>query len=231
MPTVIVNGIRLYYELHGEGQPVLLIAGLGMDITAFELITGRLSQKYQVLAFDNRGAGRSDKPDIPYTIEMMADDTAGLLNALDIKRAHVVGVSMGGRIAMALALQHPELVKSLVLTSTWARSTSKARLYRLKLIRLIPLQRIFKKYPQPYYAFVRQLVASSSFDCSDRLDKIHAPTLILHGKKDKIAHLQSEEMHNSIEGSKTMMFNGGHRFFFWDKHFTEVISEFFDSNN
>ena len=232
MSTIRVDDINMYYEVHGEGEPVVLIAGLSMDITAVELIAGSLSEKYRVLAFDNRGAGRTDKPDIPYTIEMMADDTAGLLKALNITQAHIIGLSMGGRIAMALALQHPELVKSLILISTGTRPMTRARLFKLKIMRLIPLQRIFKKYPQPHYAFVRQLDASRIFDYSDRLDKIHVPTLILHGKKDKMAHRQNEEMHNSIKGSKTITFNGGHIFFIWEyKRFIDVISEFLDSIN
>jgi pimeloyl-ACP methyl ester carboxylesterase len=232
LPVAKINEINMYYELHGEGEPIVLIAGLSMDITSMELIISCLSKKYQVLAFDNRGAGRSDKPNIPYTIDMMANDTADLLRALNIAQAHVVGMSMGGRIAMSLALRHPESVKSLVLASTSARPMTDARVLRLKLLMLIPLQRIFKKYPQPYYAFIRQLYASRSFDYGDRLDKIRVPTLILHGKKDKVADRQNEEMHNKIHGSKTITFNGGHRFFFWEyRRFTDTIVEFLNNVN
>ena len=95
MPTIKVDDINMYYEVYGEGEPVVFIAGLSMDITSSELIIGSLSKKYRVLVFDNRGAGRTDKPDIPYTIEMMADDTAGLLKVLNITQAHIVGVSNG----------------------------------------------------------------------------------------------------------------------------------------
>jgi len=117
MPIAKVNDINMYYEMHGGGEPLVLIAGLGTDLTVYEPIINELSQKSKVLAFDNRGVGRTDKPDAPYAIEMMADDTAALMSGVGIEKAHVLGISMGGRIAMALALQHPDKVKSLVLTS------------------------------------------------------------------------------------------------------------------
>ncbi len=109
---------------------------------------------------------------------------------------------MGGRIAMALALQHPDMVKSLVLTSTYARQRDDLKLpLRLRLIKLI-VERL-KKYPQPRYAFDRQLHASRSYDCSDRLGQIRVPTLILHGKKDNIAPLPlAIEVHEGIKARK-----------------------------
>src|SRR5207245_2584476 len=122
MPYIKVNDIQIYYEIHGDGEPLVLIVGLGTDISEWDGIIRWLAEKYQVLAFDNRGAGRTDKPDIPYSIEMMADDTAGLMQTLGIEQAHILGVSMGGRIALALSLRHAECVKKLVLVSTSARS-------------------------------------------------------------------------------------------------------------
>ncbi len=118
MPTVKVGDISIYYEVHGEGEPLLLIMGYGHNSGHwFSQIPG-LSQEYGVIAFDNRGTGRSDKPDIPYTIEMMARDAAGLLEALGIDAAHIYGVSMGGMIAQEFALRHPDKVLSLVLGCT-----------------------------------------------------------------------------------------------------------------
>jgi 3-oxoadipate enol-lactonase len=122
MPYVKVNDIQMYYEIHGDGEPLLLIVGLGTDISEWEGIIHWLAQTYKVLAFDNRGAGRTDKPDTPYSIEMMADDTAGLMQTLGNQQAHIFGISMGGRIALALALRYPTSVKKLVLVSTSARS-------------------------------------------------------------------------------------------------------------
>ncbi len=86
MPTVQVNDIQMYYELRGEGQLLVLILGLAIDVSEVEQIIRWFAERYRVLAFDNRGAGRTDKPDIPYTIEMMASDTIGLMDAVGIAR-------------------------------------------------------------------------------------------------------------------------------------------------
>lgn len=207
MPSIRVNDINVYYELRGEGEPLVLITGLANDVTNYEHIIALLSQKYRVLAFDNRGAGRTDKPDSPYSMEQMADDTRGLMGALDIGQAHVIGVSMGGRIAMALALQHPGTVKSLILVSTFARPVARGG----------PLPEFREgpgKYPQPRYAFLRQLQASRSYDCSGRLGDIRVPALILHGMEDGLVPLPlAEEIHASIRGSEMAVFPGGHVFF------------------
>jgi len=115
MPIVKVNDIEMYYEIHGQREPVVLISGLNSDHTLYRAILPQLAARYKVFVFDNRGVGRTDKPDIPYSIDMMADDTAELLNTLGITQAHIPGTSMGGRIAVALALRHPRQVKSLIL--------------------------------------------------------------------------------------------------------------------
>jgi len=235
MPTVEVNGITIYYEVHGIGEPLVIIAGLSIDLTALEGFVSQLSQRYQVIAFDNRGAGRSDKPDIPYSIEMMADDTAGLLGALHIGRAHVMGVSLGGRIAIALMLKHPDLVKSLILVSTGARVPNS--LFRRLLFFLFEIPRrvgaLGKKYPQPYYAYLRQRRASQSYDATNRLHEIHAPTLILHAKNDRLAPYElAEKMHTEIAGSKMITFKGGHTFLFWrQKELLNAVENFLESQN
>ena len=117
----------MYYEVHGEGEPLLLIMGLGGDLTGWIFQTLEFSKQYRVIVFDNRGVGRSDAPDTPYSTELMADDAAGLLNALDIDKAHILGLSMGGMIAQELALKYPQRVKSLILATTAAcpHSTNK----------------------------------------------------------------------------------------------------------
>jgi pimeloyl-ACP methyl ester carboxylesterase len=214
MPTVHVNDIDIYYERHGAGAPLVLIGGLGTDLSEYEGIIRWLAGRYTVLAFDNRGAGRTDKPDAPYSIEQMAGDTAGLMRALGMERAHVLGISMGGRIALALTLQHPELVDKLVLVSTSARGGLRPlRLRLLGLVTLLPFPR--SAYPQPHSAFVRQREASAAYDCTARLSEVAAPTLILHGRRDATVPFRfAEALHAGIRGSQLVPFAGGHIFFF-----------------
>ena len=119
MSTVRVGDIEMYYEQHGDGDPLLLVMGLAADSTAWMFQVPDFARRYRTIVFDNRGVGRSSKPSGPYTIHQMADDAAGLLDALDVARAHVVGVSMGGMIAQELTLRHPKRVRGLVLGCTY----------------------------------------------------------------------------------------------------------------
>ena len=118
MPFHRVNGIQIYYEEHGSGYPVLLIQGLGYPSGMWFMQIPTLSRRFRTIVMDNRGVGKSDKPDEEYTIARMASDAAGVLRLLGIPKAHVVGVSMGGYIAQELALNHPDLVDRLVLMAT-----------------------------------------------------------------------------------------------------------------
>jgi pimeloyl-ACP methyl ester carboxylesterase len=115
---VKVNDINVHYEIHGKGEPLLLIQGLGYSSWMWFKQIPDFSREYKVIVFDNRGVGDSDKPDIEYTIEKMADDATGLLKAVGIKSAHVLGASMGGFIAQQMAINYPDMVKSLALVST-----------------------------------------------------------------------------------------------------------------
>jgi len=120
MPAVRVGDINIYYEDFGKGEPLLLIAGWGTDLSCWLPQIPEFSTKYRVIAFDNRGAGRTDAPDEPYSFRMMADDAVGLLDALGIGKAHILGMSMGGCIAQEIAIEHPERTRSLILAATTA---------------------------------------------------------------------------------------------------------------
>ena len=119
MSIAKVGDVELYYEEHGTGEPLLLIMGFAADSTGWIFQTPEFSKRYRTIVFDNRGVGRSSKPAGPYSIHQMADDAVGLLDALDVRRAHVVGLSMGGMIAQELTLRHPARVRGLVLAATY----------------------------------------------------------------------------------------------------------------
>lgn len=119
MSTIRVGDIDMHYEIHGSGHPLLLVMGLATDSVAWMFQVPDFQRRYKTIVFDNRGVGRTSKPAGPYSIHQMADDAAGLMDAIGIESAHVVGVSMGGMIAQELALRHPDKVTALVLACTY----------------------------------------------------------------------------------------------------------------
>ena len=119
--TVQANGQQLYYEIHGDGPPLVLVMGIGYDSSLWTLAqVPALSTQFRVVLVDNRDAGRSSKASHPYRIADMADDVAGLLDALGIAQSHLLGLSMGGMIALEFALRHADRLDRLVLTGTGA---------------------------------------------------------------------------------------------------------------
>ena len=191
------DGCRLYFELHGpaDGTPLLLLEGLGGDIPG-----------WQVIAFDFRGNGRSDKPDQPETMATFVDDTAGLLDHLGARQAHVYGQSFGGIVAQELALTHPSRVRSLILAAT---SPGPRHAERPGKDSRVPKDKPYlglysdafsqehpdhvaedilvgSQNPQPPHAGRRQWEAMQDFDSFDRLGEIGCPTLVLHGTEDRL---------------------------------------------
>ena len=125
MPFAIAgDGTRIHYEVTGitKRAPVLLVQGLGGEKNSWNLQRAALALRHRTIAFDNRGAGRSDKPDGKYNLEEMADDAIAVLDAAGIENAHVVGLSMGGAISQIIALKHPNRVRSLTLVATACRN-------------------------------------------------------------------------------------------------------------
>ena len=120
--SYVQNGdLKISYEVHGKGFPLVMIIGLGADKSLWELHLNCYKEHFQCITIDNRGIGQSDKPIGPYTTDTMASDVLAVMDELQIARAHVLGVSMGGAIAQSLYFQAPARVQSLVLVSTWAK--------------------------------------------------------------------------------------------------------------
>lgn len=120
MAYLSINDLKIYYELHGEGPLLILIAGYTCDVSFWSTVLDPLSKQFKVLTFDNRGAGRTDTPDTPYSIETMADDTLRLAKALGFSQYMVLGHSMGGCIAQQIAYKAPHRIVKLILANTSA---------------------------------------------------------------------------------------------------------------
>jgi len=211
--TAHVNGIDLYYELHGSGPAVTIIPGMGTDTRLFSPIVLALAERHRVLVFDPRGAGRSDKPDVPYSPEVMSDDTAALLDVVGMQVPTLIGYSMGGRIALTLALRQPPRVRALLLAATSARTLPTGvlsrRWFAMDVLGRIRLPRSID--PQPRSAQQRQRDAFRNFDCSDRLGQIRVPTTVIHGRDDHITRYGlALELERGIPGARLVTVRGGH---------------------
>lgn len=138
MPRLDVGDIQLYYEIAGQGQPIVFIHGLGSSTRDWAAQVDFFSKMYRTVTFDLRGHGRSAKPKGRYSIPLFAADTAGLIETLELAPAHVVGISLGGMVALQLAVDAPPLVKSLVVANSVAE-------YRLRSLKdwLLALRRLF----------------------------------------------------------------------------------------
>ena len=122
---LMLNDIELYYEVHGDGPPLLLVAGLASDVSSWQTVLPALSEHFRVIIVDNRGIGRSVPEDAPVSVDLMADDCAALIDHLGYGPVHVLGHSMGGFTALSLAARYPDRVKKLVLAATGEKSSSR----------------------------------------------------------------------------------------------------------
>ncbi len=217
MPYASVNGINLYYEIRGEGPPVVLIGGLGSQISSWSSQVPLYSRYFKVVVFDNRGAGLSEKPRDPYSIEDMADDTRQLIDFLGIQSASFVGKSMGGMIAQWIGIKYPEKVNKLVLACTSASRDEvgneiliMGRDIAIRLgMKAVWLSALFLGYTRGYIeknldkiketlalipetpeaidGYIGQSLACEGHNTRDLVSKIKAPTLVMLGDRDQIA--------------------------------------------
>ncbi|HET7467685.1 MAG TPA: alpha/beta hydrolase [Candidatus Dormibacteraeota bacterium] len=122
MPTVHANGINIYYESTGQGEPLILIPYLAADQACYAFQVADYAKHFTCISVDLRGAGQSDKPHGKYTTDLFAEDVAAFMQAIKVDRAHVMGVSLGAAVGMHLAAKHPERVKTLSLHSSWPKT-------------------------------------------------------------------------------------------------------------
>ncbi len=251
MPIAKVGDINMEYYVEGKGPPLLMINGFGLSAHTWgEPFLAQLRSHLRVIRFSNRGTGLTDTPDAEYTVQMMADDAAGLLGELGINRAHVLGISMGGRIGQELVLRHPEQVQGLVLGCTACGGTHEVQREPEVTALFAPtpclspqeqtrkiwsgfvtpeflekerdaLEEAFRwelENPVPAYVLGRQAAVSMRHDTYERLPHVQAPTLIIHGDRDRTVPVQNAHiLHERIPNSTLHLLpNVGHGFF-WEQ--------------
>jgi pimeloyl-ACP methyl ester carboxylesterase len=208
----MVDGLRLYYECSGQGFPVVIVPGMGADTRLFRAVAQQLSSLHQVVVFDPRGGGRSDKPPGPYCMQQMTGDLRGLIAALDLGLCDVVGYSMGGRVALNFAANYPREVRRLVLAATSARVTPpptlSARWFAMEVLSRVPTPHWFD--PQPRRAFEAQRQVSVDFDGRALLSKVKAPTLVVYAKKDRMVPAELATELGTIPHCEQITLPGGH---------------------
>lgn len=216
MPKISAGDAEIYYEEHGEGEPLLLVSGLGGTAAYWKPNLPALAQRYRVIVHDHRGAGQSTHSKIRYSVDQMADDTVRLMDRLKIESAHLVGHSTGGAIGQTLAARSPERLKRMVLFATWTRADAYFRrlfeLRRAVLTKIGPEQytragTLFL-YPDWYIVANEQMLAGRealtvkafapvevvasridaivAFDRTADLARIRTPTLVLCAKDDLV---------------------------------------------
>lgn len=211
MPKIRFGDIDIYCEVHGEGTPLVFIHGLGSSTADWEFQVPAFYQDYRVIIFDLRGHGQSDKPTGSYSIPMFAADSIGLLKALGVESAHVVGVSLGGAIAFQLALDAPEMVKTLTIVNSGptglvgdeAKKEVASRVGIVNQIgmramgqvlapRLFPKEEhaaIREKFVERWAindpkAYIESLLSMEGWDVVSRIGSINCPTLVLSADQD-----------------------------------------------
>jgi 3-oxoadipate enol-lactonase len=238
MPLAKVNGINIDYTVAGQGDPLIMIMGMGFGQKGWVFQTGYFKKYFQVITFDNRGCGNSDKPEGLYSTRMMAEDLIGLMDYLHLNKAHVLGLSMGGMIAQELAINYPQRVNKLVLVSTFCKNHkdisgdtpewTEAVNQSLKgtpgpMINLLLNKRFNRMIYTPIMkraqkkagaagaaGLIGQRQACVNHYTADRLIKIAAPTLVIGGSEDKVLYPNSSKViSNLIPGSRLLLINKG----------------------
>ncbi len=239
MAIAKVNGLNINYRVEGAGEPLVMISGFSMTLTQWRRQVPLLKQYYQVITFDNRGVGLSDKPKGPYSIKIMADDVIQLMDYLKIDKANILGGSMGTLVAQEIAANYPQRVNKLILSSAWACQDEKDNGFTPEVLEATQLpfrQRIFRfadtLFNNPFNRFiliplykmqVRRMKESQitglmgqasclvGFNSVGSLSSIKAPTLVIAGTNDRLVKQpgSSETIARKIPNAKLVKINKG----------------------
>lgn len=239
--------VHIAWEERGDGEPLLLVHGLGYTRQAWGPAADELARDYRVIRYDNRGIGDSDAPGGPYTTTAMAGDAAQVLDEAEVERAHVIGTSLGGMIAQELALAHPGRVDRLVLACTTPGGAGAfpipqptldlvARMPTLPVEEAMRLGVINALAPDAPESLVdeiysyrlahplnpagwqAQAAAALTHAVDGRLGEIRAPTLIAHGTADNVVDVRNAQLlADAIPDARVELFAGGGHLFFWEQ--------------
>ncbi len=215
-----VNGVELYYATYGKGEPLVLLHGGLMTIEGFSNIIPILAEKHEVIAVELQGHGHTGPFERPMSFENMAADVAGLIKHLGHARADIMGYSMGGGVALRLALDHPELVRRLVLTSTpfafagWhdynANGMRAMDVSHAEPMKQSPLYQMFAAVnPDPEANWPKLIAGMSSFigrdyDWSAEIGKLEAPTMLVVGDWDAVRTSHTTRFFELLGGGQRM---------------------------
>jgi pimeloyl-ACP methyl ester carboxylesterase len=236
--VTVADGTTIAWEECGDGPALLLIMGLGADRHAWRPHVDEFSKSFRCILPDNRGAGESGAPEGPYSTSLMAADMAAVVRAAGAGPVAVIGISLGGAIAQQLAIGYPELVRKLILVSTWLRCRpfSTANFEELKEIRpkltpdmftrrlqlliwssgifdareqLLGEERRAARFEMSHEAFAAQCDAATAHDTSATLPKLTVPTLVTAGSHDAFTPMDcSRELVREIPGARLEVFDG-----------------------
>ena len=227
-----IRGFKMYYEIYGQGQPLLLIHGNGGSINSFVNQIPYFSKDYQVIIADSRAQGRSDDPGDSLSYEMMADDLDALLGNLHLKQVDVIGWSDGGINGLLLAIRHPDKVKKLAVTGAnlWPDSTAvQPFIYKMSLAAADSLSKLKKTEEVKTLLKLARILAYEPHIKLQQLHNIKCPALIIGGDHDVILPKHTMEIAEAIPNAYLWIIpNSGHATPFSKKdQFNSIIDDFF----
>jgi pimeloyl-ACP methyl ester carboxylesterase len=208
-----INGVKLYYEIYGSGEPLLLLHGNNSSIVSFNAQIPELSKSYMVIALDSRGQGNSTSDSTNLTYELFADDVNKFLDYLNIKKANILGWSDGGNIALILALQHPDKVKKLAVMAAVLFNNSTSVPHKINAIlhkQLLEMERNKVSKDDINYRLKNLLLMEPHIN-PDSLTRIDVPALIMAGEKDFIKEGHTKLIASKIQNATLRIFKkAGH---------------------